>query len=79
MTQHTSGGGRAPARGIDLNKASEQELAEARQIGPERARSIVENRPFETWEDLKEVPGFNDRLIEDLKRNGFTIEAEEQE
>jgi DNA uptake protein ComE-like DNA-binding protein len=79
MTEHTSGGGRARARGLDLNSASERELAEATQIGPDRARSIVENRPFETWEDLKEIPGFNDRLIEDLKRTGFTIEAEDWE
>jgi len=74
MAEQTTSGGQARARHIDRNRASEEELSQVKQIGPERARSIVENRPFESWDDLKEVPGFNDRLIEDLKRNGFTIE-----
>ncbi len=78
MAQQSGGGGQARAqRGLDLNSASEEELAQAKQIGPERARAIVESRPFESWDDLKEVPGFNDRLIQDLQGAGFRVEAEE--
>jgi DNA uptake protein ComE-like DNA-binding protein len=78
MAQQSGGGGQARARGgLDLNSASEEELAGVKQIGAERAVSIVENRPFDDWDDLKELPGFSDRLIEDLKSAGFTIEPEE--
>jgi DNA uptake protein ComE-like DNA-binding protein len=77
MAQQTSGGGQARARGIDLNSASEEELAGVKQIGAERARTIVENRPFDDWDDLKELPGFTDRLVQDLQSLGFTIEPEE--
>lgn len=78
MAQQGSGGGQARARrSLDLNTATEEELARVKLIGPERARSIVENRPFEDWDDLTEVPGFNDPLIEYLRNAGFRIEAEE--
>ncbi len=78
MAQQGSGGGPARARGgLELNSATEEELARVKVIGPERARSLVENRPFEDWDDLTEVPGFTDQLIEYLQNAGFRIEAEE--
>ncbi|MGZ4814422.1 MAG: ComEA family DNA-binding protein [Terriglobales bacterium] len=62
------------AKGIDLNSASEQELEQVGGIGPERARRIVEQRPFQSWDDLKnKVEGFSDKLVEDLKEAGATI------
>jgi competence ComEA-like helix-hairpin-helix protein len=61
------------ANGVDLNKASEQDLQRVGGIGEERAKRIVENRPFQSWEDLKKVEGFNEKLVEDLKQSGATL------
>jgi DNA uptake protein ComE-like DNA-binding protein len=52
------------AQDVDLNRASEQELAEAGGRGPVRARRIVRNRPFRGWDDLKRVEGFSNTLVQ---------------
>ena len=58
---------------VNLNSASEQELAEVSDIGPARARKIVEYRTqhgrFESVEDLDRVQGFGKTLTEDEKRS----------
>ena len=36
-------------------------------VGKERATLIVENRPFQDWEDLREIEVFSDGMIDDLK------------
>lgn len=62
------------AQSMDLNSASEQELSRIGGIGSERARRIVQNRPFQSWDDLKQkVEGFSDTMVEDLKRAGATL------
>jgi competence ComEA-like helix-hairpin-helix protein len=61
------------AENVDLNRASQQDLQRVGGIGEERAKRIVENRPFQSWEDLKKVEGFNDKLVEDLKNSGATL------
>ncbi len=62
---------------IDLNMADVEEIAEIPGIGEERARTIVEFRDehgdFEDWDDLKEIPGFSERLVEQLKKGGAII------
>jgi DNA uptake protein ComE-like DNA-binding protein len=44
---------------LDLNRASEQELAQVPELGPERARRIVEFRSqqggFRSFEDLRGI------------------------
>ncbi len=65
------------AKGINLNVADVEDLAELRMIGRERAESIIGYReeygPFQSWEDLEEIPGFSDMIIEDLKKSGATL------
>jgi hypothetical protein len=61
------------AQGVDLNKASEQDLQRIGGIGEERAKRLVENRPYQSWEDLKKVEGFNEKLVEDLQKEGATL------
>jgi len=65
----TTGG----AHGIDLNTATEEQLERIVGLGLERARRIIQSRPFRTWEDLKRVQGLHEKLIEDLKKAGATI------
>ncbi len=61
------------AQGVDLNSAGEQELEQVGGLGRERARRLVQSRPFRSWEDLKKIDGFSDKLVDDLKRSGATL------
>ena len=61
------------ARGVDLNSANEQELANVGGIGNERAHDIVQHRPFRSWEEVKRIPGFSDTLVSDLQQAGATL------
>jgi DNA uptake protein ComE-like DNA-binding protein len=61
------------AQGVDLNSADERALERVGGLGPERARRLIENRPFRSWDDLHRIEGFNDKLVEDLKRSGATL------
>ncbi len=58
---------------IDLNTASQKNLERLPMVGKERAKLIIENRPFENWEDLRKVPGFSDGMIDDLKSGGIEL------
>lgn len=58
---------------VDLNRASEQELGQVGGIGPERAARIVQARPFHSWDDVKRVEGFSDKLVNDLREAGATL------
>lgn len=68
---------------VDINAASEQELAEIPGIGNERAKEIVEyreeNGEFKNWDDVKKIPGFSDELVDRLKREGVTMNEENEE
>lgn len=61
------------ANGIDLNSASEQQLEHVGGLGRERAHRIVENRPFGSFEDLKKIDFFSEKLVQDLKNSGATL------
>jgi competence protein ComEA len=69
-------------RSIDLNSATAEEITSANidQVSEEKANSLIEfrdeNGPFESWEDVKRVPGFNDRMIENLRQGGASIGEE---
>lgn len=63
----------ADAKGVDLNSASPEELDRIGGLGHERVQRIIQNRPFRSWDDLKRVEGFGDKLVEDLKNAGATL------
>jgi DNA uptake protein ComE-like DNA-binding protein len=60
-------------RVVDLNTASEDELAELPMVGRKRAEDLVRHRPFKSWEDVEGVPGFDKGMVDDLKSGGATI------
>lgn len=75
---------------VDLNSADIDEIARLRGVGRKRAQALVdyreENGPFEDWDDLKNVEGFDGALIEDLQDSGAILgevkeesEGEEEE
>ncbi len=63
---------------IDINKAGVEELATLRMVGKTRAQDIVNYRnqhgPFKSCDDLKKIPSFSDKMIEDLKNSGVTCQ-----
>jgi competence protein ComEA len=63
------GAARADER-VDLNRATAAELAELPGIGDAKARAIIAHRdatPFRSVDDLRQVKGIGDQLLEQLR------------
>lgn len=60
-------------RTVDLNTADERTLADLPMVGPDRARDLMQNRPFDSWSDVERIPGFDRGMIDDLKSGGATV------
>lgn len=62
---------------MDINKATAEELEQAFQVDGTRARYLIDHRtrsgPFRSWDDVKQVPGFEDKMVENLEQAGLTI------
>ena len=59
--------------GIELNRSPEEELDQEVGLGPERARRIVENRPFRSWDEVKQLEGFTAVIVDDLQAAGAQL------
>ncbi len=42
-------------------------------VGPKRARDLIQHRPFKSWDEVQNVPGFDNGMIDDLKSGGAQI------
>jgi DNA uptake protein ComE-like DNA-binding protein len=58
---------------VDLNKATEEELGGLTALSPELVRELIANRPFTSWEDVKELSDFDGHAIAALKKGGAFI------
>jgi len=58
---------------VDLNSASEEEIANLPMVGLERAKRLCESRPFGSWDDIKRIPGFGNGMIAHLKSGGAKL------
>jgi DNA uptake protein ComE-like DNA-binding protein len=58
---------------VDFNAASEEELADLPMVGPDRARTLIQNRPFRSWDDVERLDGFGKGMIDDLKSGGAQL------
>jgi len=62
---------------FDLNTATEQQLASIQGLNREQAKKLIEfrnqNGTFNSWEDLKRVPGIQGTMLDNLKRQGITV------
>lgn len=63
---------------ININTASKEELASLPKISEERAQTLIEERPFDSWDEIDELPGFDEALIQDIQQGGGYIETEEK-
>ncbi len=61
------------AQGVDLNRASPEDLDRVGGLGRERVERLIEGRPYRSWDEMERLDGFGDRLVEDLKRTGTTL------
>lgn len=55
---------------IDLNAASPDELGSLPPLNPEMVETLVGSRPFKDWDDLRRLPGFDQEVIDGLKKSG---------
>jgi DNA uptake protein ComE-like DNA-binding protein len=60
-------------RRVNLNSASKEELADLPMVGPKRADDLIRARPFQSWEDVAKVEGFDLGMIDDLKSGGAEL------
>mgnify|MGYP001316480070 CR=1 FL=1 len=58
---------------FDLNTVPEQELASIPDVGPDRARELVQHRPYQHLDDVANLPGFSEADVDALRRAGATI------
>jgi DNA uptake protein ComE-like DNA-binding protein len=58
---------------LDLNSATLEELTMFPLVGRDRARELIKNRPFRTWGEVAQVPGFSLGLMDDLRSGGAKL------
>lgn len=52
---------------ININAASQSELETLPSIGPSKAQGIIENRPYDSIEEIQKVPGIGEITFQKLK------------
>jgi DNA uptake protein ComE-like DNA-binding protein len=63
---------------VNINTASKEELASLPKISHERAQTLIDERPFDSWEEIDELPGFDERLVQDIQKSGAYLGEEEE-
>ena len=51
---------------VDLNYATLEELMTLPGVGPKLAESIIDHRPFETFDDVEIVPGLGSKKLNEM-------------
>lgn len=52
---------------ININTASQSEIETLPGIGPSKAQGIIENRPYDSIEEIQKVPGIGEGTFQKLK------------
>lgn len=71
VTNSSSKKSPSPSGCVDINTASATELENIIHIGPARAQSIIDARPFKTVDDLTKVNGIAKGRLADIKAEGI--------
>ena len=76
----TTKNGREPVvvqerRAVDLNTAKPDEIGSLPALNPALTQTLVANRPFEKWEDIRRLRGFDQAKIDELKKCGAEIRS----
>ena len=59
--------GKKCCKPIDLNTASKEQLQEIPGVGPATANKIIAHRPYQSVEDLLNIPGFGEKTLEKIR------------
>jgi DNA uptake protein ComE-like DNA-binding protein len=64
---------------MNLNRATAEQLQSIGQLDGTRARYLIDHRrrngAFLDWDDVKQVPSYEDGMVERLQQAGFTVEG----
>jgi DNA uptake protein ComE-like DNA-binding protein len=60
---------------IDLNTATEDDLANIPWLGRDLARRLIEHRPFTNMDYVRKVPGVTEDIVDTLVRGGATVSS----
>lgn len=63
---------------LSINQSDRAALAADPAIGEDRARAIIEARPFAQWHELTRAQGVDQSLIEQLQGRGVELGAPSQ-
>lgn len=58
---------------VDINHATKEELGSLPALGPDLVSALLARRPFASWEELKDLPGFDGETIAALRKGGAHI------
>ena len=64
---------------LDINTASQEELAGLPMLGDERVQTLVQRRPFHDWNEVDHLPGFSAGLVEEIQEQGAYLGAQGEE
>lgn len=56
---------------VNINTATSGEVEQIIHIGPERAEDLIEQRPYQSVDDLSKIKGIGPARIEDIKEEGL--------
>ncbi|WP_274425533.1 ComEA family DNA-binding protein [Chelativorans sp. YIM 93263] len=59
---------------VDLNTAPEDVIADLPMVGSDRAKDVMRERPFKSWDEVEQIEGFGKGMIDDLKSGGAQID-----
>ena len=57
-------------KSVDLNTATAEELGSLTAMSPDMVRKLLDARPFDDWEDIARLPGFDQNAIDAMKKGG---------
>lgn len=58
---------------VDLNSAPRETLEDMPMVGPGRADDLIKARPFKSWEEVAQIPGFDKGMVHNLKTGGAQL------
>jgi DNA uptake protein ComE-like DNA-binding protein len=58
---------------VDLNTATDDDLAGIPWIGRKIAEELIRHRPFNTMDDVRRVPGVTEDIMDELVRGGIVV------
>jgi DNA uptake protein ComE-like DNA-binding protein len=62
---------------ININTASRRACFLPK-IDDERAQTLIDERPFDSWEEIDELPGFDEKLVQDIQKEGGYLGEQEE-